>query len=64
MFQIRHRLSFIRFLGLGPGDPVPDATTSWPFREQLSKAGAVEKLFGLFDRLLADKGYLAMSARS
>ena len=32
-FQIRDRLSFMRFLGLGPGDPGPDATTIWLFRE-------------------------------
>lgn len=62
-FQIRDRLSFMRFLGLGPGDPVPDATTIWLFREHLIKAGAVEKLFARFDTLLADKGYLAMSGQ-
>lgn len=55
-FQIRDRLSFMRFLGLGPGNPVPDATTIWVFGEQLTKAGAIEKLFARFDRLLADKG--------
>ena len=27
-FQIRDRLTFIRFLGLGPGDAVPDAKTT------------------------------------
>ena len=62
-FQIRDRLSFMRFLGLGPGDLVPDATTIWLFREQLTKAAAVEKLFARFDTLLADKGYLAMSGQ-
>jgi Tfp pilus assembly protein FimT len=31
-FQIRDRLTFIRFLGLGPGDAVPDAKTIWLFR--------------------------------
>ena len=30
---------------------------------QLSKAGAVEKLFARFDGLLRDKGYLAMSGQ-
>ena len=62
-FQIRDRLSFMRFLGLGPGDAVPDATTIWLFREHLTKAGAVEKLFTRFDTVLADKGYLAMSGQ-
>lgn len=62
-FMIRDRLSFMRFLGQGPSDPVPDATTIWLFREQLTKAGAAEKLFARFDTLLADKGYLAMSGQ-
>lgn len=28
-------MSFLRFLGLGLDDAVPDATTIWLFREQL-----------------------------
>ena len=35
-FQIQDRLSFMRFLGLGLGDRVPDAKTIWLFREHLS----------------------------
>jgi len=62
-FQIRDRLSFMRFLDLGPGDSIPDATTIWLFREQLTRAGAIDKLFARFDRLLHDKGYLAMSGQ-
>lgn len=62
-FQIRDRLSFQRFLGIGIGDPVPDATTVWLFREHLTKAGAVEKLFQLFDSRLEEAGYLAMSGQ-
>lgn len=62
-FQIRDRLTFIRFLGLGPGDAVPDAKTIWLFRERLTRAGAVETLFARFDTLLRDKGYLAMSGQ-
>ena len=38
-FQIRDRLSFMRFLGLGLEHPVPDAKTIWLFREQLTRAG-------------------------
>ena len=37
---MRDRLSWMRFLGLGLGDPVPDANTIWTFREALTKAGA------------------------
>lgn len=62
-FMIRDRLSFLRFLGLDVNDPVPDATTIWLFREQLTRAGAIEKLFTRFDKLLKDKGYLAMSGQ-
>ena len=62
-FQIRDRLTFIRFLGLGPGDAVPDAKTIWLFREHLTRAGAVETLSARFDTLLRDKGYLAMSGQ-
>ena len=38
-FYLRDRLSWMRFLGLGLGDPVPDANTIWTFREALTKAG-------------------------
>ena len=31
-YQLRDRLSFMRFLGLGIEDPVPDATTLWLLR--------------------------------
>ena len=37
-FLIKDRLSFMRFLGLGLADPVPDANTIWTFREALKKA--------------------------
>ena len=36
-YQIRDRLSFMRFLGLALEDRVPDAKTIWRFREQLSR---------------------------
>ena len=35
-FLINDRLSFMRFLGLGLQDRVPDARTIWLFREKLS----------------------------
>ena len=62
-YQLRDRLSFIRFLGLGLEDAVPDAKTLWLYREALAKAGAVEELFDLFDGFLKDKGYLAMGGQ-
>ena len=41
-FLINDRLSFMRFLGLGPADRVPDARTILLFREKLTKAGAIK----------------------
>jgi transposase len=38
-FLINDRMSFMRFLGLGLADRVPDSRTIWPFREKLTKAG-------------------------
>src|SRR5918997_723584 len=48
-FLINDRLSFMRFLGLGLSDRVPDARTIWLFREKLTKAGAIKTLFDRFD---------------
>ena len=58
-YLIRDRLSFMRFLGLGLEDEVPDATTVWLFREALAQAGRIEKLFALFGQHLQAKGYIA-----
>ena len=62
-FQIQDRLSFMRFLGLGLSDGVPDAKTIWLFREHLTQAGAVENLFARFDKHLSKAGYLAMGGQ-
>jgi IS5 family transposase len=62
-FYLRDRLTWMRFLGLGLGDPVPDANTIWMFREALTKAGATLRLFELFDQQLRAAGYLAMSGQ-
>jgi IS5 family transposase len=62
-FYLRDRLTWMRFLGLGLGDAVPDANTIWTFREALTKAGAIERLFELFERELRSAGYLAMSGQ-
>jgi len=55
-YQVRDRLSFMRFLGLGLEDPVPDAKTVWLYREALANAGVVESLFADFDKYLKDRG--------
>ena len=62
-FLINDRLSFMRFLGLGLSDKVPDAKTIWAFRERLTRAGAIEALFARFDRAIREAGYIAMSGQ-
>ena len=62
-FQIKDRLSFQRFLGLGLAGTVPDATTVWLFRERLVKARAIDRLFARFDAALKERGYLAMGGQ-
>lgn len=58
-FQVRDRLSFMRFLCLEFHDSVPDAKTIWHFRERLTEAGLVEKLFIQFDGYLISNGFAA-----
>ena len=62
-YQVRDRLSFMRFLGLGLGDRVPDRTTIWLFREALVAAGTIEALFARFDAELKRQGYLALGGQ-
>ncbi len=42
---------------------MPDARTIRPLRERLTKAGAIGPLFELFDAMLRDGGYIAMSGQ-
>lgn len=62
-FLISDRLSFMRFLGLGLSDRVPDARTIWLFREKLTKADAIQALFDRFDAALRASGYIAMGGQ-
>lgn len=62
-FQIRDRLSFMRFLVLDLRGRVPDARTIWLFREHLTKAKAVEVLFARFDAHLKELGYFTMGGQ-
>lgn len=62
-YQLRDRLSFMRFLGLGLEDPAPDATTVWLYLEQLVRAGLVDELFDAFDAHLKAQGWLAMGGQ-
>ena len=58
-FQIRDRLSFMRFLGLSLDARVPDEKTIWLFKDTLAQRKVTEKLFASFDAFLAQKGYTA-----
>ena len=62
-YQIMDRISFMRFLGLSLGDRVPDAKTIWLFREQLTEAKLVKKLFGQFDEFLRSSGFAAQKGQ-
>ena len=58
-YQIKDRLSFMRFLGLDFGSVVPDAKTIWLFREQLQKQDLVKQLFDRMNAHLEERGIVA-----
>ena len=67
-YLIKDRLSFMRFLGLGLADAVPDANTIWTFREALTRARmtgkpAIEVLFKAYEAALTKAGFLAMGGQ-
>jgi IS5 family transposase len=62
-YQIRDRLSFMRFLGLQIESRVPDAKTIWLFREHLKELDLVEDLFEKFHQQLAAQGYVVKSGQ-
>jgi transposase, IS5 family len=62
-FLLRDRLSWMRFLGFELGRPTPDENTIRLFREKLTKAGAIGRLFDLFEAQLRGAGYLAMGGQ-
>lgn len=57
-YQINDRISFMRFLGLGLGDSIPDAKTIWVYEDLLSKSKAGKELFDMFFDAIAAKGYI------
>ncbi len=54
--QLRDRFSFLRFVGLGISDDVPDATTFCRFRQELLGQKLSEKLFHIVLGQLLKKG--------
>jgi transposase, IS5 family len=55
-YQVRDRLSFMRFLGLDMAGVVPDAKTMWVFREELKENHLMARLFARFDECLRELG--------
>ncbi len=62
-YQIQDRVSFMRFLGLGFADKIPDAKSVWLFRENLKEAKLIEVLFARFHSQLATCGYIAKAGQ-
>lgn len=56
-FQIRDRLSFMRFLNVQWQDPVPDEKTIWLFRQQLIHPQRLTPLFSCFEDFLYEQGF-------
>ena len=56
-YQINDRISFMRFLGLGLGDTVPDANTIWRYEKRLLKSETGKELIKKLFAELAENGY-------
>ncbi|GAC1662417.1 MAG: IS5-like element ISMac22 family transposase [Flavisolibacter sp.] len=57
-YAILDRLSFMRFLGLGINNPVPDSKTIWLFRDNLTRGKMIEQLFCYLDKQLDKDGII------
>jgi IS5 family transposase len=62
-YQVKDRLSFMEFLGLGLEDRVPDAKTVWLFRQRLKDSDKLSCLFSRFESYLQQKGYQAQGGQ-
>jgi IS5 family transposase len=60
-YQIKDRLSFMRFLGLALCDTVPDEKTIWEFRDRLAQANIIDTLFYRFTQQLEEKKIITYS---
>jgi transposase len=54
-YQIKDRLSFMRFLGLALCDTVPDEKTTGEYREHLVQANIIDTIFYQFTQQLEEK---------
>lgn len=62
-YQIKDRLSFMRFLGLSLKDTVPDSKTVWLYREKLGANMGVQRLFEKLNQMLTIAGFYARSGQ-
>lgn len=62
-FHIQDRLSFMRFLGLGMDENVPDAKTIWLYRNKLAQGRWMDPLFEKFNRHLDKAGLKAQEGQ-
>lgn len=62
-YLIADRLTFQRFLGLALESPVPDMKTVATYREILAENGTLDKLFALFDQMIAEAGLVSKGGR-
>jgi transposase len=60
-YQIKDRLSFMRFLGLALCDTVPDEKTIWEFRDHLVQAEIIDSVFYRFTRQMEEKKIITYS---
>ncbi len=56
--QLKDRLSFQKFVQLDAHETVPDETTICRFRQRLIECGLHEKLLGLLNAQLEERGYI------
>jgi IS5 family transposase len=62
-YQVNDRQSFMKFLGLGIEDRIPDAKTVWLFRQQLTEHGLILEFFETFENHLRESGYEAQKGQ-
>lgn len=60
-YQLRDRLSFLRFARLGLGDKVPDSRTIWLYGEELKQREGARRLFEAFKAQLQARGLMVQS---
>ena len=58
-YQVKDRVSWWRFLGLEHGGRKPDEKTVWKFGNDLTEAGAMDRLWDLFSNYLNAQGLRA-----